>query len=144
MRAIKVLVIFMGVLLVAGLGLLGYGMYTKAGKTMKTPPVAEAVPQAVVSGVGARVGALVPFGSVGLDQPAGTSVEAVTVAGAQLVVTLRGGGLADRIVVLDSASQTVIGRLTVDGLPVAEPAADAPAAEETGYPAPPMPPVPGQ
>jgi hypothetical protein len=137
MQAIKALVIFMGVLLVAGLGLLGYGMYTKAGKTMKTPPVAEAVPQAVVSGVGA--GALVPFGSLGLDQPAGTSVEAVTVAGAQLVVTLRGGGLADRIVVVDSASKTVIGRLTVDSVPVAEPAADAPAAGETGYPAPPVP-----
>lgn len=134
MQAIKALVIFMGVLLLAGLGLLGYGMYTKAGKAVKDAPVV-ASPLGSPAAAGAVVASagLAGFGTLGLDQPAGTSIAAVTVAGSQMVITLRGGGLGDRVVVVDSTTRAVIGQVTLDAaLPV-------PAAAAPGYAAPPVP-----
>lgn len=96
MKAIKALVAFMGVLLIAGLGLLGYGFYTKAGQSGGKPrPAAAADPGDA-------------FGTVAVPLPAGARVEQVLAAGGRVVLRVTGAG-PERFVVLDPADGTVAG-----------------------------------
>lgn len=97
MKAIKGLVIFMGVLLLAGLGLLGYGLFNQAGKMGAKKPAAAAIVQ---SGPG--------FGRVEVPLPAGSEVDDVFEANGKVVLHIIGGG-AERFVVLDPASGEVSG-----------------------------------
>jgi len=97
-KAIKALVAFMGVLIVAGLGLLGYGlMTTKNG----------AKPRAATSAALSTV-AVEDFGAVTVPVPAGARVEQTLVAGERVVLRLGGAG-GERILVLDPAAGTVAG-----------------------------------
>lgn len=105
MKAIKALVIFMGVLIVAGLGLLGYGMYTKAGRSVKpstvtTPPGAVVLPADVEA-----------FGALDLPQPPGTRIAAATVSGGVLVLHLTDGGRPDRVTLIDLGRGSVLGNV---------------------------------
>jgi hypothetical protein len=129
MQAIKGLVIFMGVLLVAGIALLGYGMYSKAGRLAK--------PQDASPGVAAMVSppSMAAFGEMTISQPAGTSIEAVQAVGGQLILTLRGGGVADRLVVVDTVSRAVVGSVILEAEAIAPAAVLAP---EAANPAPPI------
>jgi len=106
MQAIKALVIFMGILLIAGLGLLGYGMYTKAGRSVK-----PSAPAAMVT----TPSALADFGALGLDQPVGTRIVGVQVTGPVLTVQLTEGGRPDRVAVVDLAAGRVLGVVSLDG-----------------------------
>lgn len=95
MKAIKALVAFMGVLLIAGLALLGWGLYSQAGKmATKSKP--------------RSVAAADDFGAVAVPVPAGARIDQVLVAGDRLVLRLAGAG-AERLVVLDPASGAVAG-----------------------------------
>lgn len=96
MKAIKGLVIFMGVLLIAGLVLLGYGLFNQAGK-MGSKRVA---PVAVQAGAG--------FGRIEVPVPAGAKVEDVIEADGKVVLRMIGGG-PERFVVLDPDSGDVSG-----------------------------------
>ncbi len=91
MKAIKALVAVMTLLLVAGLGVLGWGLSNQAGR-MARPGAAP--------GVG--------FGAVSVPLPAGSRVEQVLAVGDRLVLRLAGSG-AERFVVLDPASGAVAG-----------------------------------
>lgn len=94
MKAIKALVAFMGVLLVAGLALLGWGLYSQAGKmATKSKPGGSAAAD---------------FGAVAVPLPAGARVEQVLVAGERVVLRVLGTG-PDRLVVLDPAAGVVAG-----------------------------------
>lgn len=97
MKAIKALVAFMGVLLIAGLGLMGYGFYSKAGQSgaKSRAPVAAA----------AQIGS---FGTVAVPLPAGSRVEQVLVAGERVVLRITGAG-PERFIVLDPDHGTVAG-----------------------------------
>lgn len=95
MKAIKALVAFMGVLLIAGLALLGWGLYSQAGKlATKT----KSAPVAVTE----------DFGAVAVPVPAGSRVEQVLVAAERVVLRVTGPG-PERFVVLDPASGAVSG-----------------------------------
>lgn len=96
MKAIKGLVLFMTLLLVAGLGLLGYGLYNKAGQLGKGGGVADAA----IPGQ--------QFGTVGVPLPAGAKVDQVLVAGGRVVLRVTGGG-PERLVVLDPAEGAIAG-----------------------------------
>lgn len=98
-KAIKALVAFMAILLVAGLGLLGYGLMNVGAKGGKTRPAAP-----VVAPAAEAFGAL----SVPVPVPAGARVEQTLVVGERLVVRLSGGG-GERLLVLDPAAGTVAG-----------------------------------
>lgn len=101
MKAIKALVAFMGALLLAGLALLGWGLYSQSGK-MAT----KAKPSATVSG---------DFAAVSVPLPAGAQVQQVLVAGDRVVLRITGGG-PERLIVLDPSTGTVAGSfvLTVE------------------------------
>ena len=98
MQAIKGLVLFLGLLLVAGLAVLGYGLYSKApfkGTTSAAPTLAAGP-------------VVADFGSVGVPIPAGARIEQMLVAGDRVVLRLSGGG-PERVLVLDPARGKVAG-----------------------------------
>jgi hypothetical protein len=98
MRAIKGLVLFLGVLLMAGLGVLGYGLYSKA--PMKGTPTAAASRGATSP--------VAEFGQLAVPIPAGSRIEQMVVAGERVVLRLSGGG-PERILVLDPGLGKVSG-----------------------------------
>ncbi|MBF0327201.1 MAG: hypothetical protein HQL42_19325 [Alphaproteobacteria bacterium] len=89
MKAIKTLVAVMGILLLGGLGLLGYGLTTKTGRNAKPTALAD-------------------FGAVAIPLPAGARVEQMAVAGERVILRIAGPG-PERLIVLDPAGGTVTG-----------------------------------
>jgi len=98
MKALKALVIFMGMLLVVGLGVLGWGMSTTAGRPHP--------PRAVAPAPAGEPAAT--FGDVEVGLPAGARVTQMEVAGERLVVRIVAGG-RERVVVLDPVAGRVVG-----------------------------------
>ncbi len=96
MRALKVLTIVMGVMIVAGTGVL---IAVIAHRVVSPAP-----PDAPAAG-GAPLAVL-------LDEPAGTRITGIAAAGDRLAVQLQGGG-PDRVVLLDPRSGTVTGRIAL-------------------------------
>lgn len=103
MKALKVLVIFMSVLLAGGLALLGYGVATKLHRPASVParPAADrpAAPAAERPDT---------FGTIAVPLPAGARVAGMAAAGDRVVLHLTGGG-SDRLLVLNPATGTVAG-----------------------------------
>jgi hypothetical protein len=97
-KAIKALVAFMAILLVAGLAVLGWGLSNTSKSVGKAKP-------AVVAAAAAPVA---QFGALAVPVPAGARVEQALVVGERVVLRLTGGG-NDRLLVLDPAEGTVAG-----------------------------------
>lgn len=95
MKAIKALVLFLGLLLVAGLGLLGYGLFAKKA------------PKAGASHISGGIVAS-EFGTMSVPVPAGSRIEQITSAGERIVVRLSGPG-PERLLVIDPAQGRVSG-----------------------------------
>lgn len=110
MKAVKSLVVFMGVLLVLGLALLGYGMYSKSSRMVKpSAPVAASAP-APVAPVSVAVG---PFSPVALGQPSGSVIAGMQWNGALLALHIKDGGLPDRVVVVNTANGSLSGEISL-------------------------------
>ncbi len=84
MRAMITLVVAMGILIVVGVAVVG------------------------VTIVG-RLGGRSPASSLVLDQPAGTRIVSVSLAGGRLALVLQGGG-PDRVVIVDAAGGVRLAR----------------------------------
>jgi hypothetical protein len=100
MRGLKVLVVVMGVMIVAGTATLGVVIVRRLGG----PGAGSGAGSGTGSGAGAAIAAV-------LDEPAGTRIAGVAGAGERFVVTLSGGGVPDRAVLVDARSGAVVGRL---------------------------------
>jgi len=103
MQFLKSLVIGLGVLIFVGLGLLAYGFYHKArdpGWRMFSPPDA-----------GGRPGAsAMPFGTVGLELPAGCTIDDVSPDGERAYLTIGPeDGPCARVIVFDVIRGRVLG-----------------------------------
>jgi len=96
MQALKVLTIVMGVIIVAGTGVL-------------VAVIAHRI--ASRTSGGATDGGEVPIAMV-LDEPSGTRIAGIAAAGDRLAVQLQGGG-GDRVVLVDPRSGAVAGRITL-------------------------------
>jgi hypothetical protein len=95
-KAIKALVAFMGVLLVAGLAVLGWGLSNaKGGAKSKAAPATVAT-------------ASEQFGTLAVPVPAGARVEQTLVVGERVVVRMSGAG-GERLLVLDPAEGKMVG-----------------------------------
>ena len=97
MQALKVVTIVMGVMIVAGTGVL----IAVIAHRIASPH----------HGCGGKRRWSTPFSLV-LDEPAGTRIVGVAAAGDRLAVHLQGGG-ADRVVLVDPRSGAVAGRITL-------------------------------
>ena len=89
MRALLVLTVVMGVLIVAGVGVVAVTIMHRMG---------GASPHALAGGV--------------LDEPAGTHILGVTAYGDRLAIVLQGGG-ADRIALFDPVTGRTLGRVAL-------------------------------
>jgi hypothetical protein len=87
MRALKVLTILMGVLIVGGTAVLGVVLARRMGGGVTAAPIA-----------------------VLLDEPAGTRIAGIAGAGDRLAVQLQGGG-PDRLVLIDPHTGAATGRV---------------------------------
>lgn len=98
MQALKALVVFMGILIFAGLGLLIYGLMTQIGGDDTPPPGAN-------------------FGVVEQVLPAGAVVDSVSVEDGRAVVRVRlaDGGVELRV--FDLASGAALGIIRLRGAP---------------------------
>lgn len=94
-KAIKALVAFMGILLVGGLAVLGWGLSNTSKSVGKAKPAMASVPMA-------------QFGALAVPVPAGARIEQALVVGERVVLRLAGGG-SERLLVLDPAEGTVVG-----------------------------------
>jgi hypothetical protein len=101
MRALKIAVIVMGVLIVGGTTALLVVIVHR----MSAPPALLAAIPAPVAAMPASVTAV-------LDEPAGTRIAGIAAVRDRLAVQLQGGG-ADRVVLIDPATGAVAGRISL-------------------------------
>lgn len=128
-RGLKLLSAVMAILIVGGLGLLGYGVYSKLGGSVKSDaesgvameaeskaetvaaaPPAGPVPVAEPVASGRP---LASFGALGLDQPAGSRIAAVNTDGPLMTLRIEGGGQDDRVMIVDMRTGQLIGAVHV-------------------------------
>ncbi len=98
MKAIKILVAGMSLLLVVGLGLLGYGLYGKSRGKSTNVSVSSTASTASVQ----------DFGTVVLPVPMGTRLEQTLTTGERVILRLSHEG-SERLLVLDPTTGTVSG-----------------------------------
>jgi hypothetical protein len=107
LRALKVAVVVMGVLIIGGTGLLGVliarRMSGVAHPTASTSPASSSTP---------GIAASVPAADVLLDEPSGTRVASTAIAGDRIAVSLQGGG-PDRVIVLDLRTGRIVTRVSL-------------------------------
>lgn len=116
MRAIKALVIGMGILIVAGLILLGYGFYSNVAKLSQ---------EDTVTADNASPTQATTFGTVTAPVADGARVVEMVAAGGRVVLRLAAPQAPDRLLVFDPASGRVTGRLELvpgDAAPAPAPA----------------------
>ena len=117
MRAIKALVIGMTLLMVAGLFLLGYGLYAKSHDLGK-PAGAAMAAAGPAAGIGtATATATATFGRLEIPVAAGGRIEQMATVGERLILRLSEGE-RQRVVVIDPASGQVTG--TIETVPAAK------------------------
>lgn len=95
MRALKAAVVIMGVLIVAGTVLLAVVIADRLSSRTGAPAFIEA----------------------SLDQPAGTRIVSIAGAGERVAVHVTGGGLPDRILLVETARGRVVGTIQADAAP---------------------------
>ncbi|GAB4394474.1 MAG: hypothetical protein Tsb0032_19960 [Kiloniellaceae bacterium] len=109
MQALKALVIFMGILIMAGMALLVYGLVTRTGGG-GGEDIAGGGQQGAGMGGGA---AMVDFGTLNLAIPDGCTIAGSELAGDRLVVRVTGqvGRGCQQLVIVDLASGRELGRV---------------------------------
>ncbi len=115
---LKSVAIGLGFMILGGLVLLGYGVVQQVGKLKGGKETPSAVASAPDS--------LKPFGVLELQEPAGTEILEMATGSGRLFLRLGGGGRAERITVLDSQTNDILGTIAV--VPSAPAASAAPAA----------------
>ena len=103
MKALKALVISMAVLVVAGLVLVGYGLYRNSHSSGVT--ASSGAPTRSANGA-------VGYFSVDLPVPVGSRLEQMTTAGDRVILRFTGGEV-ERILVLDPQTGQVAGTVTL-------------------------------
>jgi len=101
MRALKVLVVALGVLLVAGFAVVVVTIMNRIGQRA-TPPAASAAAH------------LMPFGSSGVTLPANSLVMEVQGAGDRILLRLDLADGTEMLLVLDAATGAELGRIKLE------------------------------
>jgi len=102
MRALKALVIFMGVLILAGMGLVGYGIVKRTAIPERPAPATAA----------ARA-----YGPVEISLPSGARIARTRTSGERLIVELELAGGGERLLVLDLATGGLVGTIDLKPQP---------------------------
>lgn len=108
MQALKALVIFLGVLIVVGMGILAYGIMLKFDEWQARK---EAEQQAVPAAAGTPVVAEVWTGELEVPVPAGASVAETVVAEGQMIVRLSLPDGGQRYLIFDLGTGKQVGSI---------------------------------
>lgn len=116
MTGLKALVIFMGLLIVVGLGLVGYGVSRSHGNVAPATSAAIAIanqsnPAAASASIGQPAQA-VYFASE-MPVPRGSKLASVTATSDRLILHFTGASEGDRLVLLDAHNGQVNGNVTL-------------------------------
>lgn len=101
MRALKALVIVMGVLILAGMGLVAYGIVKRA-----------AIPERPAQQAAAR-----PYGPVEISLPSGARIARTRTSGERLIVELELASGGERLLVIDLATGGLVGTIDLKPQP---------------------------
>ena len=92
MQALKVLVVLMGLLIVAGVAIVGWTVYSRAGRMAGARPAAD-------------------FAGAALPIPPGCRLGQMESAEGRIWLRLEGGEACNRLLVLDAATGKLVGEL---------------------------------
>ena len=114
MRALKAIVILLGIVLVIGTGVLIWGIARQIERVGQREETAEDVTPVSSAPAVASV-EVAPWGRVDLKQPFGTRVQSVTNAGEYIVLHLYTGtpGTEERLIVLEPGTGTLMGIVSI-------------------------------
>src|SRR5262245_19677354 len=114
MRALKALVIFLGILLVIGTGVLIWGIARQIDRMSQAEADDEVTP-AVNTAPAVVTNEVAPWGRLDLKLPSGTRIQSVTNAGEYMVLHLYTGapGLDERVIVIDPGCGTLMGTVNL-------------------------------
>lgn len=112
MKAVKTIVAVMSALIVAGLGLVAYGMMTKASKVTVQSSSSPANPSPANPSPVAQ-----SLGAIGLGQPEGSRIVDMTTSDGLLVLRIDGGTMPERVVVVDLRKGKVMGTVSLGAVP---------------------------
>ncbi len=101
MQALKALVIFMGVLILAGLGLLVYGLMTRIGGEQDET----------------RVTAAQPFGKAEYTMPAGANIAGISIDNGRAIVDIRKSDGGAELRVFDLSTGRPSGTIRLKAVP---------------------------
>ncbi len=118
MQVLKGLVIGMGLLIAAGMAVFAYGLYQKIADPEFTffpaePGDAPPVPAAPPLSVAPRLPAPGAFGTIAVPLPEGCIRARVIPEGDRLYLRIGPAGRCERVVVVDVATGSVLGTITV-------------------------------
>ncbi len=113
MQALKALVIFLAVLIVAGMALLVYGLITRSGGPESARDSARGGAPAAAGTPAAGPAAAVDFGTLDLAIPDGYSLAGSELTGDRLVVHINGqaGRGCQQLIIVDLTSGREVGRV---------------------------------
>ncbi|MBF0563478.1 MAG: hypothetical protein HQL37_16035 [Alphaproteobacteria bacterium] len=103
MNALKALVLTMTLLIIAGLGLVAYGVLTRASRH-PAPAASDAKPGT-------------PFGAIALKQPEGSRLQTIAAADGRLFLHVDAGGRGPRVLVVDPVNGSLLGTLVLGAEP---------------------------
>lgn len=106
MRALKALVIVMGVLILAGMGLVGYGIVKRT-----------AIPERPLQSAAGPAAAARPYGPVELALPSGARIARTRTSGERLIVELELASGGERLLVVDLATGGLVGTIDLKPQP---------------------------
>ncbi len=109
MQALKALIIGMGLLILAGFGVVVVTLYNRATAPEDSGGKAES------AGDAAPAGSLPSFGLARLGLPAGSRVVETTAEGGRLMLRVRGPAGAETIHVIDLATGARLGTIEITG-----------------------------
>ena len=98
-QTLKFLVIFMGILIIAGIAIIGVTIANRATSTADSAPAAAAS----------------AFGSIALGLPQGSTVIGTEATDTRLILTVQLPGGGERVIVLDIATGAQLGTVDVTG-----------------------------
>lgn len=117
MQLLKVVVIAMGTLIAAGIGVIVYTLIERGAEQFAGPAQGNAPGAAPASAAPSGAGSVrtPSFGEARLGLPAGSRVEQMVVSGDRLVVSVLVPGEGERIVVIDLSSGRPLGSVALEG-----------------------------
>ena len=107
MRALKALVIVMGILIIAGMALIGYTIVERATapETGTRPEVAIPAQSSATSPIKG------PYGPISIELPPGARIVRTTTADRRLIVEVELSGGGERVLVVDLANGALLGTI---------------------------------